>query len=432
MVHGDSPAARAVCTEAARIVPRGTRWETDGGAGHALPGQRGTGMTVADDQTPDPVEDDEAPHRVLLDSGWSTAWQPGAVAEEHTGADRIRALAASGYAALPIPADFGGGGAGLVEVASAQRALGMVDPSAAIALNMHAFTVGLMTDYWKRHRDTSWMLLEGIARSGALVASAFAEPGGSPNFLSSRSEAVQTPKGYRVSGVKYPCSLASTATLVCLTARVTGTDETILALCPSSSPGLTVEGEWPSLGMRQSDTAKLVLHDVELDDRLVFHRGPADVIDDNVISGMVWFAVLLSATYHGVLSGLLDLAHRGVVRAGAHGPRTALLGRATRELLTLGGACRQLGADVESGAIAGRAALAAAVGLRATLSDTRDRVLSAVTPVLGSRLYGRGQRAADLLVDSLAVHHHPPSLLMCDEVVGAFCTGREISFDPAG
>ncbi|MGW0332540.1 acyl-CoA dehydrogenase family protein [Streptomyces sp. NPDC003011] len=374
----------------------------------------------------------EAPHLALLGAGWSTAWSPAPAREGATGAERIRDLASGGYAALPIPEEFGGAGATLVEVAAAQRALGMADPSAAVALNMHAFTVGLMADYWRRHRDTSWMLLEGIAGSGALVASAFAEPGGSPNFMSSRSEAVRTAKGYRVSGTKYPCSLATTATLVCLTARVSGTDETILALCPRSSPGLTAEGEWPSLGMTQSDTARLVLRDVELDDRLVFHRGPADVIDDNVVSGMAWFAVLLTATYHGVLSGLLDVAYRQVTGAGTFGPRTALLGRATRELLTLGGACRQFGADVESGAIGGHAALAAAVGLRASLSDTRDRVLTAVTPVIGSRLYGRGQRAAGLLIDSLAVHHHPPSLLTCDEAVGAFCTGREMSFDPVG
>lgn len=388
-------------------------------------------MTNSAADAPGEADHPEAPHLTLLNAGWSKAWTPGPFRVGATGADRIRDLTASGYAALPIPAEFGGAGASLVEVASAQRALGMVDPSAAIALNMHAFTVGLMADYWQRHRDSSWMLLEGIAQTGALVASAFAEPGGSPNFMSSNSEAVQTAKGYRVSGVKFPCSLATTATLVCLTARVAGTDDTILALCPRSSPGLTVEGEWASLGMTDSDTARLVLRDVELDDRLVFHRGPADVIDDNVISGMTWFAVLLSATYHGILSGLLDTAYRQVSRAGAYGPRTTLLGRATRELLTLGGACRQLGTDVGSGAIEGRPALAAAVGLRATLSDTRDRVLAALTPVIGSRLYGRGQSAAALMVDSLAVHHHPPSLLICDEVVGAHCTGRDISFDPA-
>ncbi|QXJ25684.1 acyl-CoA/acyl-ACP dehydrogenase [Actinomadura graeca] len=370
---------------------------------------------------------EQAPHAALLGSGWHRHRVP----EGSSGPDRIRRIAESGFAALPIPKEFGGGGADLVAMASAQRALGVADPSTAIALNMHSFTVGLMADYWRRHRDTSWMLLEGIAGSHALVASAFAEPGGSPNFMSSRSTAVQTDKGYLVSGVKYPCSLASTATLVCLTARVEATGETILALCPAASPGLTVEGDWPSLGMTGSDTARLVLKDAELDDRLVFHRGPADVIDDTVISGMVWFAVLLSATYHGVLSALLDTAYRQVTGAGRFGQRVPLLGRATRELLTLGGACRQLGRDFEDGLVSGDAALAAAVALRATLSDVRDRVVAAVTPVVGGRLYTRDQPAARLLIDSLAAHHHPPSLLVCDQVVGDHCCGREITFDPA-
>ncbi|MFI6284833.1 acyl-CoA dehydrogenase family protein [Streptomyces sp. NPDC051018] len=374
----------------------------------------------------------------LLGSGWYSPWTPPPPSasppteEKDGGADRIRAVAESGFAALAVPREFGGSGAGLVEVASAQRALGTADPSAAIALNMHSFTVGLMTDYWLRHRDTSWMLLEGIAGSQALVASAFAEPGGSPNFMSSRSSATETGKGYVVSGTKYPCSLASTATLVCLTAHIEASDETILALCPAGSPGLTVEGDWPSLGMTASDTARLVLRDVELDERLVFHRGPADVVDDTVVSGMVWFAVLLSATYHGILTSLLDLAFRQVSASGQYGPRANLLGRATRELLAFGGACRQLGHDFEDGRISGHAALAAAVALRATLSDVRDRVVSALTPVVGSRLYTRGHPAAGLLVDSMAAHHHPPSLLVCDRVVADHSTGRDIGFDPVG
>ncbi|MFE7812873.1 acyl-CoA dehydrogenase family protein [Streptomyces sp. NPDC057433] len=388
-------------------------------------------VTAVEYSAPGP-ESATDPQRILLDAGWSTAWRPAAVRDEASGAERIRELAASGYAALPIPSEFGGAGATLVEVASAQRALGRVDPAAAVALNMHSFTVGLMVDYWKRHRDSTWMLLEGIAGSGALVASAFAEPGGSPNFMSSRSHAVETARGYCVSGVKYPCSLATTATLVALTARVTGTDEVILALVPSSSPGLEAGGQWPSLGMQDSDTARIVLTDVEIDDRLVFHRGPADVIDDNVVSGMAWFAVLLTATYHGALSALLDMAYQQVRQSNTFGPRTALLGRATRELLILGSACRQLGSDIDTGAISGRTTLAAAVALRATLSDVRDRTLAALTPVIGSRIYSRDHPAAALALDSLAAHHHPPSLLVCDEVVGAFGTDRDITFDPAG
>ncbi|GGV70652.1 oxidoreductase [Streptomyces griseoloalbus] len=373
-------------------------------------------------------------HLTLLDAGWHMpdAW-PGPVhdPEEGTPAERIRAVAASGFASLAIPEAFGGAGADLAGTAAAQRALARRDPHAAIALNMHSLTVGLMTDYWERHRDTTSWLLEGIATQNALVASAFAEPGGSANFLSSVSTARREGRGYVVSGTKYPCSLASTATLVCLSARVAGTDDTIIALCPSASPGLRVEGDWPSLGMNASDTAKLVLDEVEIDDRLVFHRAPADSIDDTVIAGIVWFAVLIGATYHGVLTSLLDLAVKTVTTSDRHGPRTVRIGQAARDLLALGGACRQLARDWTDGSLGGEPALATAMALRSSLSDTRDRVVSTLTPVIGSRMYTRGQHAAALHLDSLAAHHHPPSLLACDEAVGAYCTGRPLGFDPS-
>ncbi len=48
---------------------------------------------------------------------------------------------------------------------------------------MHTLTVGLMADHWRRHRDTSWMMLEGLAATPGLIASAFAEPGGSSNLV---------------------------------------------------------------------------------------------------------------------------------------------------------------------------------------------------------------------------------------------------------
>jgi alkylation response protein AidB-like acyl-CoA dehydrogenase len=377
--------------------------------------------------------------RDLLDAGWEVPAflddlkpagpEATAAGPEATAAERIRAIGATGYATLPIPERFGGGGAGLVTVAAAQRALGRLDPGPAVALNMHAMTVGLMVDYWREHRDTSWMLLESIANSHALVASAFAEPGGNGNFMVSRSVAREHDKGYRVSGTKFPCSLSSTATLICLTAHVEGTGDTMIALCPINAPGVLLDGDWPSLGMRLSDTGRLRLDNVDVDRRLVFYRGPSGAVNDTVITGVVWFAVLIAATYHGVLSTVLELAADHVTEPSR--TRTALIGRAARELYCLGAACLGLGRDWERGAITGHAALAAAMSLRAALADVRDRVAAALTPVFGGRAYTQGHPAATLLLDSLAVAHHPPSLLVCDDATGAFCTGAPMSFDPA-
>ena len=370
----------------------------------------------------------------LIGLGWDAPIEIPDLSGLDEPAERIRAVAQTDFPALAIPEDFGGGGCHLAQVAAAQRALAMADPSAAIALNMHSLTLGLMTDYWQRHRDTSWMLLEGLANKHALVASAFAEPGGSSNFLRSRSVARETASGYAVSGTKFPCSLATTAEIFCVSAGVEGTDDSIVGLCPRATPGLSVQGSWESIGMRASDTGRVVLEDAELDDKLVFHRAPASDVDDLVIAGVVWFAVLVTGTYHGALSRLLELAIEAAVKRGAApgGQRQILLGRAARELHVLGAACLDLARRWDEGGVHGTRALAAAMALRASLSDARERAVAALTPVLGAKLYTATDPAASLHLDGLAVHHHPPNLLTCDEAVGAYHLGRPMSFDPTG
>ncbi|MGN2640644.1 acyl-CoA dehydrogenase family protein [Nocardia takedensis] len=383
-------------------------------------------MTAVEDTT----RTEDAPGE-FLDQGWSTPMTI-PVLDQADPAERIRAVARSEFGALAIPELFGGAGLSLLDVASAQRALARVDPGTAIAVNMHSLSIGVMVDYWKRHHDDSWMLLEGIANSKALVASAFAEPGGSPNFMKSVSQATPTAKGYLISGTKFPCSLATTAEIYCLSANVTGTGESVVGLCPAKSPGITVGAPWESVGMRGSDTARVVFDNVELDDRLVFHRAPPDDFDEVVVSGIVWFVTLVSATYHGVLTSLLEYAVAGARKRGAAvgGQRQLEIGRAARELYLLGSACRQLAHEWETTTMGERNGLAAAMALRAGLSATRERVVTALTPVLGAQLFTAGDAAAGLAIDSLAVHHHPPNLMSCDEAVGALHLGHPMSFNP--
>lgn len=388
-------------------------------------------MTVVarpDDRT---ATGDVADVAEVLATGWPAVVEVPSLPEADA-ATRIRAVAAGDFPVLAIPTQFGGLGQGLLRAAAAQRQLALVDPSVAIALNMHTLTLGLMAEYWRRHRDVSWFLLEGLADSHALVASAFAEPGGSANFLRARAEAVPCPRGYRVSGTKFPCSLSTTAEIFCLSAAVASSDDTVVALCPARSEGLTVEGGWDSLGMQASDTGRVVLRDVEVDDRLVFHRAPPDDLDEIVVAGIVWFAVLVAGTYHGVLSRLVQLAVDAALAGGATdgGQRQALLGRGGRELAVVGGAAQRLALLWEHDEIAGRVALGEAMALRAALGEARDRIVAAVTPVVGSRLYTASHPAARAAVDTLAVHHHPPHPLGCDQALGALLLGREMRLDP--
>jgi alkylation response protein AidB-like acyl-CoA dehydrogenase len=373
---------------------------------------------------PDPVS-----WREILASGWHDVPEPAArIPLPDDPRERIAAAAAGELAVLPIPAEFGGGGGDLVAVASAQRHLGHFDPSTAVALNMHMHSVGLLAEHWKRRRDASWMLLEALGQGHQLVGSAFAEPGGSANILRSKTRAVRTSTGFRLTGTKFPCSLSSTAELFCLSAQVEDEDIAIVTLCPAGSPGLVVEGEWPSIGMRASDTARLQLTDVDIDRRLVFHEAPIGTIDDIVIEGLIWFVVLVTATYHGVLSSLVELTARSSSRCPAQRKLDALM-TATTELSTLGAACRDIGQRWSEGTLRGDTAMAAAAALRIQLSAVTDRVLNGLRPVLGAVVYTRGAPASNLVLDALAAHHHPPSVTLCESLIASAGSGQPLSLD---
>jgi alkylation response protein AidB-like acyl-CoA dehydrogenase len=379
-----------------------------------------------------PEHELDRPARALLDAGWESPIDLGALPED--AGRRLRTVAAGDFTILAIPQELGGLGGDMVAVAAAQRQLAQVDPGLAIGLCMHSHSVGVMVEHHRRLADSSWMLLEAIADRHSLVGSAFAEPGGSANLMRARTTAIRDGAGYRVTGTKFPCSLATTAELFCLSAHAVETGETIVALVPAGAEGLRTIGDaWPSLGMRSSDTGKVVLEGVALDERLVYHRAPAGSLDGIVVMGFVWFAVLLAATYAGVLTRLVDAAAESVRERGElAGPgrrRLALVGAAARAVLALQAGCRTLALQWQAAELDGQAALAAAMSLRASASAARDAVAGGVTPVLASHLYTAGHVVAADALDSLAVHHHPPALLVCDEGVGSACVGEPISLD---
>jgi alkylation response protein AidB-like acyl-CoA dehydrogenase len=366
-----------------------------------------------------------------LDAGWPEV--VGVAPCGARGIELIRELAGSAFQSLVVPTEFGGGGGSLLDLAAAQRAIARLDPSAAIALNMHSLSVGMMVEHWRRHRDTSWFLLEALVEQRALVASAFAEPGVSANFLRAGMKATPTASGYVLRGRKLPCSLATSARLFCFTARVEGHDETIVGLCPNNAPGVSTHDVWDGVGMRGSDTGAVEFADVEIDDRLVFYRSPPTSLDEMTITGIAWFSVLMASTYHGVLTELCD-AICGALVAGPDAPRHALAsrtnaGRAIAAVAGLGAMVLHNAAGAGDAHTSARAVLAGACALRATASRAVDDVVTSARTVLGSRAYSGSRRAGALVLDALAVHHHPPSIAVVDHLLASALVDDEPSLD---
>jgi alkylation response protein AidB-like acyl-CoA dehydrogenase len=368
------------------------------------------------------------------DFGWRSASVDFGPLRRRSGIDLLDALRLTELPSLAIPADFGGGGAELYDVASAQRELAKLDPAAAIAFNMHALSIVLMVEHWRHERDNSWMLLEAIAEGRQLVGSAFAEPGvRGPSFLSTSSTATwaESGNGYILNGTKFPCSLATTSNLLCVNATIESSGEVLIALCPTASPGISVGDAWRSRGMTGSDTRRVVLKDVFVDERLVFYRAPATETPPIVAAGVVSFCILTAATYHGVLSMLLDEV-LGVDSAVTLPPTTSrAVAAAVAGVVNLGLAIQRLAAawDTCPQRRGDDPLLGSALALRLRLSEVSDSVSVAAREVVGGRAYSLDDPVARLIADVAAAHHHPPSHDMCVSGLVAAAAGRTIELE---
>ena len=101
---------------------------------------------------------------------------PGAASVDADGAfprAQLDALAAAGILALTVPADYGGGGAGLREAAVVVRELGSVCGSTAMVVAMHYSAVaGLVA---AEDKDTLVAIAARVSLSPAAVSPATAE-----------------------------------------------------------------------------------------------------------------------------------------------------------------------------------------------------------------------------------------------------------------
>lgn len=202
----------------------------------------------------------------------------GLAAQHASGHDRdgtfpvegLAELASSGYLALVVPREFGGGGATVTELVLGNLALAHGDASLALVVAMHGALLG-------RVRDAStWPapLLERVGReiasaragTGALINSLASEPemgspsrGGLPATIAKRVD-----RGYLLNGRKSFSSGSTVLRWGVISAAVhSASQDPYLGnfLVPLSTPGVRIEPSWDTLGMRATCSHTVVLED---------------------------------------------------------------------------------------------------------------------------------------------------------------------------
>jgi alkylation response protein AidB-like acyl-CoA dehydrogenase len=246
-------------------------------------------------------------------------------------ADNFALLKASGLFEAGVPAELGGGGAGVDELAAMLRTLGYHCGSTALAFSMHTHQVAIPAWRWT-HQKLAAMepLLKRIATERIQLVSS-----GGSDWIAGSGKAEKVDGGYRITARKVFSSGAPSGDLLMTSAVLESDREPAMVLhfgVPMNSPHVKVLDTWRTLGMRGTGS-----HDVQIDGHIV----PEAAVGAKRVAGE-WHPLfhiiatiafpLVYSVYLGIAESARDIAIGLAKRKPANHHVVELAGRMETEL----------------------------------------------------------------------------------------------------
>jgi len=328
-------------------------------------------------------------------------------------------LAEAGYLRAFVPAELGGAGLTLEEVAREQVRLAAAAPATALAINMHLVVTGLAAQLVGRG-DHSVAFILREAAAGEVFAFGNSEAGNDLVMFGSRTRAErQADGGYRFFGTKIFTSLSPVWTRL----ATFGLDENHpdgprLVHAVVGRDGTTTKDDWDTLGMRGTQSASTVLDGASARPEHVYRSLPPGPSADSFIFALFSvFEILLGAVYTGVGRRALELGAEATRRRRSlkHDGRTYdqdpdIRWKVADAALAQDGAELQvfaLARDVDEQADHGARWFAQLVGLKIRATETARDVVDLALRVSGGGGYSSGSELIRLYRDVLAGIYHP-------------------------
>ncbi|MFZ5635603.1 MAG: acyl-CoA dehydrogenase [Pseudomonadota bacterium] len=304
-----------------------------------------------------------------------------------------------------IPLAHGGKGLSARELVMVQRAIGALSPALAVATNMHQFSIATLVEMAKTTSGVEWMLLQAIAENRMLVASAFAEGATGASILEPFLEARLQGQDYILSGSKKPCSLSKSMDLITVSIRVPSADgfRLAVALIPADVAGIRIEPFWKSNILKAAESDEVVFEDVIVDEKMISYSGDKAELDHVQLSGFVWFELLLTASYLGAASRLLEMLIEAPRANGYDIVHTA------SKLECSASALDSLAARFESESIDLGDLLGRILLTRYATQDAIDAVACRCGEALGGMRFIMDAEISYLIAATKALAFHPPS-----------------------
>jgi alkylation response protein AidB-like acyl-CoA dehydrogenase len=349
---------------------------------------------------------------------------------EAPGGATIELFRELGGPGLLVPKDHRGLGVSALEALRVQRAVGSRSPSLAVASTMHHFSTATLVELWNRDKGLEWMLLQGIAEQRLLLASGFAEGVHGRGVLRPTMRARRENGVVLVSGVKKPCSLAHamdilTASIVIEDERPEHEDELAVALISARLPGIEVAPFWGTSVLAGAQSDAVTLTDVAVEEDLVVSLGSAGSpqLDALQTAGFLWFELLISASYLGAASALVErlLQSSGGTASG----RVAAAAELEAAMAALEGLARAMDEHERTD----ERLLARALLCRYAAQDAINRSVATSVEQLGGMAFIRGDEVSYFASASRALAFHPPARARTADALVQALTGGELRIE---
>lgn len=222
-------------------------------------------------------------------------------------AENYALLKEAGLVEAGVPAELGGGGAEVPELAEMLRILGHACGSTALAFSMHTHQVAIPAWRWRHQKvAAAEPLLKRIAAERIILLSS-----GGSDWIGGSGKAEKVEGGYRVTARKVFTSGAEAGNVL-MTGAIheaeDGTRSVIHFGAPMKAPEVRIEDTWRTMGMRGTASNDVVIENLLVPDAgVAFSRKAGEWHPVFQIIATIAFP-LIYAVYLGVAESARDIA----------------------------------------------------------------------------------------------------------------------------
>jgi alkylation response protein AidB-like acyl-CoA dehydrogenase len=346
------------------------------------------------------------------------------------------AIKASGYGAIAVPKELGGGGHDLGTVCRAQAILARYCANTSLAIAMHQHNVLALAWRWRLGDREVEDILRRVVTDNLIISSSGSADPSNPGVMATPVEG-----GLRVTGRKRFVSGVPGADVLATMAAIDDGQQrwTTTVLIPTSDPALEIIPEWDSMGMRGSGSNPVAFTDAFVPDSNILDLEPiwslpgrrsgqgsspdepagpppeeplAQMADQGSsghrLPGLQIALTVIASVYLGAAGAMRDRALRMAAARGVREPaQQHIAGLLTHEFRSAWWALEALIADTTDEAVGTDAHFTTTMLAKRQVILSSIRIVELAMELLGSRSYMRALPFEQALRDVRAGITHP-------------------------